>query len=140
MAHRRPIKALQERGARITKEQKERLDNFAIPGDWRIPDGAEEPELRILADIALSIPEGVLGQIDSAAIAALCRFHKMYRIAFELWEKEPLNGPARLACVQAFGQVKILMLQLGLTPVGRASMPAPSIEADAFAAIVEGQQ
>lgn len=108
-------------GFRSTRHA-DRLDaNQSPPGKPRKPRGLGQYGKQVWDDVVKSLPDSVLGTIDSTVLAEMCRWYQDYRTAESF--------SVRCKCWDKFHRIA---LDYGMTPSARAAMrvPLPDKEAN----------
>lgn len=128
---RTPTAILKANGGYRTNEHPDRLDADLTLPVLREIDGLEPPEEEIYQDLVTTMPEGVLGGLDTTLVRLALDANKYYRRARAQYEQsECQDNKALRAMIDTGNQYIKLAKELGLSPNGRAAMKAPVKKAE----------
>jgi hypothetical protein len=131
-----PTKQLRLAGRPGGNGRAKALDTADAIGAFDIPPSLPAPEKRIVSDMIDCIPAGVIGRIDSAAVEMMLKYHVVWRKAMKDWMDDPSDREARISATYAGDRFARIATSLGMTPSGRAGLPAPEAGDDELQALV----
>lgn len=108
-----------------------RIDGVDAVGDPRKPDDISPLQLSLWDAIVGTLPDGVVGTLDSASLTALVRWYGIYADLMSRVEQDPSDTKLMSQATKAWDRFYRLGQDYGLTPNARAqSRVVPSTTDD----------
>jgi phage terminase small subunit len=103
-------------------------DGIKVAGAPVQPEGLDPDELWLWNQVVTQLPAGVLAQIDTAHLWAMCELWSLYRLALVIAKAEPTDKEARVAVLGYKKAWDSAAARCGLNPTDRLRLQLPQSE------------